>query len=196
MSGIHRNSRAKNPTNSTDNTQEPQTGSSGTLIAVEHDQKMVNVPTSRRCMMCRNSALLSIGAALLFSLFVVNGGYAFQLDRDQNATIKHVSNTPIPCAGRTAATCRTQSRPGSGAKATDGLRYTSQVANTANPCGGRTGAACTTQSQPGSGAPATDGSQYTISTSASAAGMLFSVVLIALIGLGTSKLRHNNGHHA
>jgi len=147
--------------------------------------------------MCRNSALLSIGAALLFSLCFVDGGFAIQLDKNQTANLptKHVSNTPIPCAGRTAATCRTQSRPGSGAMATDGLRYTSQVANTANPCGGRTGAQCTTQSLHGSGATAADGSRYTMTTSASAAGMLFGTSLIALVVLGARRLRHPHGHH-
>jgi len=147
--------------------------------------------------MNRNSVLLSIGASVLFSLFFVNGGHAFQLDRDQTANLptKQVSNMPTPCAGRTAATCRTQSLPGSGAMATDGSRYVGHVSTMSNPCGGRTAAACTARSPQGSGATASDGSLYTISTSASAAGMLFSVVLIALVGLGTSKLRHNNGHH-
>ena len=77
--------------------------------------------------MNRNSVLLSIGATLFLSLFFVNGSHAFQLDMDQTANLptKQVSNTPSPCAGRTAATCRTQSQPGSGATATDGSRYTS-----------------------------------------------------------------------
>jgi hypothetical protein len=147
--------------------------------------------------MNRNSVLLSIGATLFLSLFFVNGGHAFQLDMDQTANLstQQVSNMPTPCAGRTAATCRTQSQPGSEAMGTDGSRYTSHVSITSNPCGGRTAAACTVQSPQESGATATDGSLYTISTSASAAGMLVSVVLIALIGLGTSKLRHNHGHH-
>ena len=147
--------------------------------------------------MCRNSALLSIGAALLFSLCFVDGGFAIQLDKNQTANLptKHVSNAPTPCAGRTAIACRTQSRPGSGAMATDGSRYTSHVSNWANPCGGRTGAPCKQQSHPGSGTPATDGSRYTITTSASAAGMLFSVGLITLVVLGARRLRHPHGHH-
>ncbi len=33
--------------------------------------------------MYRNSALLSIGAALLFSLFFVDGGHAFQIERNR-----------------------------------------------------------------------------------------------------------------
>jgi hypothetical protein len=162
--------------------------------------------------MYKNSALLSIGAALLFSLFFIGVGHAFQIDRNQNAgvlmageikgtanpSIKQVLNTPNPCGGRTGATCRTQSQPGSGAMATDGSRYTSQVSNTPNPCGGRTGVACTTQSPQGSGATATDGSRYT-STSMlvplSAAGIVFGAGLIALVGLGASRSRHHHGHH-
>src|SRR6266850_4181066 len=109
--------------------------------------------------MYRNSALLSIGAALVFSLFFFGVGHAFQIDRNQDArilmagqmkgaadlSIKQVSHTPTPCGGRTGASCRTQSQPGSGATATDRSRYTSQVSNTPNVCGGRTGATCRTQ---------------------------------------------------
>ena len=155
--------------------------------------------------MCKNSALLSIGAALLFSLFFVDGGFAIQIDRNQNAgtailPTKHVSNTPTPCAGRTAVTCRTQSQPGSGAMATDGSRYIIHVSNTPNPCGGRTGTPCKQQSLHGSGAPAADESRYTITTSASAAGMLFGTSLITLVVLGARRLRHphgpHDGHHA
>jgi len=88
--------------------------------------------------MYKNSALLSIGAALLFSLFLVDGGHAFQIEKRQDARIvmagemkvianlatKQVSNTPNPCGGRTGTTCRKQSPPGSGEKATDGVLYT------------------------------------------------------------------------
>ena len=160
--------------------------------------------------MSKKSALLSIGAALLFSLFVVDGGHAFQIDRNQNAgvlmageingtvslPVKQVSNTPIPCGGRTGVACRKHSQPGSGAMATDGSQYTRQVLNMTNSCGGRTGASCRKHSPAGSGAMATDGSQYTMTTSASAAGMLFVVGLITLLALGASKLRHHHGHHA
>ena len=38
--------------------------------------------------MHKNSALLSIGAALLCSLFVVDVGHAFQIDRSQDAHIQ------------------------------------------------------------------------------------------------------------
>ena len=119
--------------------QEPQEKSTGTLIAHEHDQKRVNVTNHRRCMMYTNSTLLSIGAALLLSLFFVDVGHAFQIDRRHDARVlmagemkgtanlaaKQVSNTPNPCGGRTGATCRKQSPPGSGEKATDGFLYTS-----------------------------------------------------------------------
>jgi len=189
----------KSPTNQWVNMREPRTGPSGTLIADEHDQNMGNVPTSRRCMMNRNSVPLTIGAALFFTLFLVNGGHAFQIDRDQNVTIKQVSNTPIPCAGRTAVTCRTLSQPGPGAMATDGSRYTSHVSNTANPCGGRTGAACTMQRLQGSGTTATDWSRYTsasIVVPLPLVGILFGVGLIVLVGLGASRLRHHHEHHA
>jgi len=163
--------------------------------------------------MYKNSALLSIGAALVLSLFFVDGGQAFQIDRNQNAgvlmagemkrtaslPITQVSNTPTPCGGRTGVTCRTQSQPESGAMATNGSRYTSQAANTPTPCGGRTGASCKNQSQQGSGAAATDGSLYTSASMREvlpAAGILFGAGLIVLIGFGASRLRHHHGHHA
>ena len=170
-------------------------------------------PTRRRCIMYKNSALLSIGAVLLLSLYFVDGGHAFQIDRNQNAgvlmagdmngtgslPITQVSNTPNPCGGRTGVTCRTQSRPESGAMATDRSRYISQVANTSNPCGGRTGASCRQQNQQGTVAAATDGSLYTSASMLEllpAAGILFGAGLIVLIGLGASRLRHHHGHHA
>ena len=163
--------------------------------------------------MNRNFAVLSIGAALVFSLFFFGVGHAFQIDRNQDAlilmagqmtgtadlSIKQVSHTPTPCAGRTAATCRTQSQPGSGTMATDGSRYTTHVSNTPNPCGGRTAATCRTQSQAGSGAPATDGSRYiseSLIVSLPAAGVMVGAGLIALFGLGTKKLRQHHEHHA
>ena len=155
--------------------------------------------------MYKNSTLLTIGAALFFSLFCIDVGFAFQIDRNQNAGTaslpsKQVSNTPTPCGGRTGITCRTQSLQGSGALATAGSQYISHVSTTPAPCGGRTGATCSKQSLPGSGALATDGSQYTMTMSASAAGMLFSVGLIALVVLGARRLshphRHHDGHHA
>ena len=163
--------------------------------------------------MNKNSALLAIGATLFFSLFIIDVGLAFQIDRNQNSRvlmagemkgtaslpIKQVSNTPNPCGGRTGATCRNQSTPGSGAMATDGSRHTSQVSNTPNPCGGRTGASCTQQSSQGSGATATDGSLYTSGSMLvplPLVGILFGAGLIVLVGLGVRGLRHHHGHHA
>jgi len=162
--------------------------------------------------MCKNSALLSIGAALVFSLFFFGVGHAFQIDRDQDArilmagqmngaanlSIKHVSHAPNPCTeggqGRTGAPGKQRCPLGSGAMATDGSLYTGQVSNTPNACGGRTGAICRAHSPLGLGAMATDGSRYTSATSA--AGMLFGVGITALVVLGARKLRHPHGHHA
>ena len=162
--------------------------------------------------MYRNSALLSIGAAMVFSLFFFGVGHAFQIEKKQgvltltaaemngtaNLSIKHVSTTPNPCTegglGRTGAPGKQRCPLGSGAMATDGSLYTSQVSNMPISCGGRTATACREHSQPGSGAMATDGSQYTSATSA--AGMLFGVGLTALVVLGARRLRHPHGHHA
>jgi hypothetical protein len=108
------------------------------LIAEEHGHKWVNVTNHRRCIMYKNSALLSIGAALLFSLFFIDVGHAFQIEKRQDARIlmagemkgtanlptKQVSNTPNPCGGRTGVTCRKQSQPGSGEKVAAGALYT------------------------------------------------------------------------
>ena len=121
--------------------------------------------------MYRNSALLSIGAALVFSLFFFGVGHAFQIEKKQDARIltagemKGIASLPIK-----------------------------QASNAPNPCGGRTGALCSTNSLPGSGEMATDGSRYTSATSA--AGMLFGVGLTALVVLGARRLRHPHGHHA
>src|ERR1700686_288497 len=116
--------------------------------------------------MYKNSVLFSIGTVLFFSLFCIDGGHAFQIDRNQNAGVlmagemnatanpptTQVSNTPNPCGGRTGAACRKQRSPGSGEMALDGSRYTSLVSNTSTPCGGRTGATCKKQSPQRSGA--------------------------------------------
>ena len=132
--------------------------------------------------MYKNFALLSIGAALLFSLFYLDAGLAFQIDRNQNARVlmagemkatvnsptTQVSNTPTPCTeaarGRTGAPCKRHSPPGSGETATAGSLYTSQVSNTPIPCGGRSGAPCKRHNPPSSGEKATDGSLYTSAT--------------------------------
>ena len=88
--------------------------------------------------MHKNSTLLSIGAALFFSLFVFGVGHAFQIDRNQDARIlmaghmrgtatlstKHVSSTPNPCTeggkGRTGAPGKKRCPLESGAQGTDG----------------------------------------------------------------------------
>ncbi|MDZ4733746.1 MAG: hypothetical protein SGJ16_09195 [Nitrospirota bacterium] len=71
--------------------------------------------------MCKHSTLLSIGAALLFSLFFLDVGHAFQIEKRQdvrpimagavkgtaNLPVKQASNLPNPCTeggkGRTGA---------------------------------------------------------------------------------------------
>ena len=158
--------------------------------------------------MDRKSALLSIGAALIFSLFFFGVGHAFQIDRNQDARIlmaghmngtanistKHVSHTPNPCTesglGRTGAPGKQRCPLGSGATATAGSLSTNQV----SACGGRTGTTCREHSQPGSAAMAPDGSRDTNPTSA--ASMLFGVGITALVVLGARRLRHPHGHHA
>jgi hypothetical protein len=93
--------------------------------------------------MYKNSALLSIGAALVLSLFFVDGGHAFQIEKRQDARIqmagemkgtanptsKQVSNTPNPCTeggkGRTGAPGKTRCPLDSGEKTTAGSHYTS-----------------------------------------------------------------------
>ena len=137
-------------------------------------------------MMYKNSTLLSIGAALVCSLFFFDVGHAFEIEKRQDAralmagemkgtanlATTQVSTTPTPCTesgkGRTGAPCRKHSQPGSGEQATDGARYTSQVSSTPTPCTeggkGRTGAPCRKHSQPGSGEQATDGARYTTTT--------------------------------
>ena len=197
--------------------QRPRVESAGTLIAKEHGQNRVNVVNHRRCMMYKNSALLSIGAALLCSLFVVNVGLAFQTDKKKDASIvmagdmkgttnlstAQVSNTPHPCTvggkGRTGAPGAKLCPSGSGEQATNGSLYTRHVSTTPISCGGRTGASCKQQSPQGSGATATDGSRYiseSMLVSLPAAGVLFGAGLIALVGLGARRLRHHHGHHA
>jgi hypothetical protein len=93
-------------------------------------------------MMYKNSALFSIGAALLCSLFVVGVGHAFQIEKRQGAHIvmagemkgtanlqtKQVSIAPNPCTeggkGRAGAPGMNRCPSRSGEQATDGGRYT------------------------------------------------------------------------
>ena len=158
--------------------------------------------------MDRKSALLSIGAAMVFSLFFFGVGHAFQIEKKQDArilmaghmngtanlSIKHVSHAPNPCTeggqGRTGAPGKQRCPLGSGATATAGSLSTNQVAA----CGGRTGTTCREHSQFGSAAMAPDGSRDTSPTSA--ASMLFGVGITALVVLGARRLRHPHGHHA
>lgn len=163
--------------------------------------------------MYRNSALLSIGAALVFSLFFFGVGHAFQIEKRQGVytltaaemkgtaslPIKQVSNAPTPCGGRTGALlCSTNTTPGSGEMATVGSRYTTQVSTTPIPCGGRTGAPCSQNSPIGSGATATDGSLYTSGSMLvplPLVGILFGAGFIALVGFGVRGWRNNHEHH-
>jgi hypothetical protein len=123
--------------------------------------------------MYRNSAVLSIGAALVFSLFCIDAGLAGQIDKNQDACILMAREM----------------------KGTANLSI-KQISNTPTPCGGRTGASCRKDSPAGSGEMATDGSRYTITTSASAAGMLFGTSLIVLVAIGARRLRDHHAHHA
>jgi len=93
--------------------------------------------------MDKNVVLLSIGAALLSSLFVFNVGHAVQIDKRQavrnlvaaelsgtaNASTTQVSSRPTPCTEngmrRTGGPCQKQSLAGSGEKARDETHYTS-----------------------------------------------------------------------
>ena len=162
--------------------------------------------------MYRNSALLSIGAALVFSLFFFGVGHAFQIEKRQGVytltaaemkgtaslPIKQVSNAPIPCGGRTGALCSTNSPPVSGEMAKDGYRHTIQVLNTSTPCGGRSGVPCKDQSPQASGASATDGSLFTSGSMLvplPLVGILFGAGFIALVGFGVRGWRHNHEHH-
>jgi hypothetical protein len=113
------------------------------LIAEEHSQKRETYPIIRRCMMYKNSALLSIGAALLCSLFVVDVGHAFQIEKRQGARVQmagemkgtanpattQVSTTPNPCTeggkGKTGAPSKKRCPIESGEQVADGARYTS-----------------------------------------------------------------------
>jgi len=174
--------------------------------------------------MSKNSALLSIGAALLLSLFFVDISHAFQTDRKKDASIvmagemsgtanlssTQVSTTPNPCTlggkGRTGAPGKKICPSGSGEKAIAGSQYASQVSTTPNSCTaggkGRTGAPCTKQSLSGSGEQATDARIVMAADMNSWTGVpsptvviLFVTGLIALAGLSLRGLRHHHGHH-
>ena len=100
-------------------------------------------------MMNMNSALLSISAALFWSLFLSDAGHATQTERRQappnvmtaemsgsvNAPATPISNTPTPCAmtgkGRTRALCENHSLFRSGERTTVASQYLSTVIVTA-----------------------------------------------------------------
>ena len=129
--------------------------------------------------MYRNSAVLSIGAVLVFSLFFFGVGHAFQIDRNQDARIL--------MAGQMKGTADLSIK---------------QVSNTPNPCTeggmGRTGAPGKQRCPLGSGATATDGSRYTsasILVPLPLVGILFGAGFIALVGFGVRGWRNNHEHH-
>ena len=89
------------------------------------------------CVMNKNSLLLAIGTALVWSLFVSDVGHAVQTENGQaatprlvvaelngtaNAPTDQLSSTANPChvsgKGRTRAACGKYSRPASGVRAT------------------------------------------------------------------------------
>lgn len=97
------------------------------------------------CMMNKSFALLSIGTALLWSLFVSDPGHAVQIERTQdtrhlmavemirtsNAPTAQLSNTPDPChvggKGRTRPLCGNHSLPGSGKVAAYWSQYATAI---------------------------------------------------------------------
>lgn len=175
--------------------------------------------------MNKNSVLLSIGAALLCSLFVVDVGLAFQADKKKDASIvmagdmkgttnlstAQASNTSDPCTvggkGRVRAPGAKHCPSKSGEMATNGSLHTRHVSTTANPCTGggkgRTGAPGTKLCPSGSGVQARDARIVMAADMNSltggplqVAGILFAAGFIALVGLGARKLRHPHRHHA
>jgi len=134
--------------------------------------------------MYKNSALLSIGAALVFSLFFLGVGHAFQIVKGQEAS--------FVIAGDMKGTANLS---------------TTQVSTMPNPCTvggkGRTGAPGTTRCLSGSGEKASDTRIVMASEMNSWTGVpspavviLFITGLIALAGLSLRGLRHHHGHHA
>ena len=97
------------------------------------------------CMMNKNSLLLSIATALLWSLFLSDLAYAVQTESRQehsklmiaelngtaNVTTAQLSNTPNPCSrngkGRTRAACGKYSQPASGVRTTDWSPYINAI---------------------------------------------------------------------
>src|ERR1044071_1196949 len=97
------------------------------------------------CMMNKNSLLLSIATALLWSLFLSDLSHAVQTESRQensklmvaelngtaNASSAQLSNTPNPChvsgKGRTRAACGMYSQPAPGARTADWSPYTNAI---------------------------------------------------------------------
>ena len=97
------------------------------------------------CVMNKNSLLLSIGTALVWSLFIFDVGHAVQTENRQdtprlvvaelngtaNAQTAQLSNAANPChvsgKGRTRAICGKQSLPGSGKRVPDWSQYASAI---------------------------------------------------------------------
>src|ERR1044071_8472789 len=98
------------------------------------------------CVMSKNSLLLAIVTALLWSLFIFDVGHAVQTENGQAATTRQVvaelngtanaptaqlSNTANPChvsgKGRTRAICGKQSMPGSEKRVEDWSQYASAI---------------------------------------------------------------------
>ena len=136
--------------------------------------------------MHKNTALLSIGATLLCSLFFVDVGHAFQTDRKKDARVLTASETKgtanlsttqasiasNPCTdggkGRTGAAGTKRCPPGSGEQTTGGSLYTKHVSSMPPTCAeggkGRTGAPSKKRCPIESGDQAADGSLYTSAT--------------------------------
>jgi hypothetical protein len=97
------------------------------------------------CMMNKNSLLLSIATALLWSLFLSDLSHAVQTESRQdnprlvvaelngtaNVTTAQLSNTPNPCTqsgkGRTRVACGKYGQPASRVRTADWSQYTSEI---------------------------------------------------------------------
>ena len=93
------------------------------------------------CAMSKNSLLLAIGTALVWSLFIFDVGHAVQTEKKQdiryltlaeikgtaNAPTTHVSSTLTPCTGdgptRPGTACQTHSLFGSGETSVDTILF-------------------------------------------------------------------------
>jgi len=109
---------AHNLNKSTDRQGKPRTVSLGTSIAEYARVKKAAVSNHKEVSMFKNFALLSIGAALLFSPLLLGTGHAFQIDLKKQTMMKtmphtqtaQVSKTSMPCRGRDATACKMYSK--------------------------------------------------------------------------------------